>query len=122
MVARPRVDPWDDFAAGYRMGYETGYDLGVATAEQDMAEAWMAEVQRIRALADPYDDWPARVRAAEKHVRALAERQWSSRAAWDSAAHQSMTEEARRRSVTPLFKDSETLARAIGVRLPRGRR
>lgn len=74
----------DDFAAGYLLGYESGYDVGVAAAEAEMAEAWMAEVHRIRALGRP-DDYMARVRAAEKHVRSVALRQWSDRDAWDSA-------------------------------------
>ncbi len=113
--------PWNDFADGYRMGWHAGYDAGIAIAEAEMAEAWMAEVHRIRALARP-DDYMARVRAAERHCRALAERQWLSREAWESAAAQGMTEEARRKGVTPLFPDGDTLARAMGVKLPRRRR
>jgi len=83
-VAQDADDPWDDFTAGYRLGYWSGYEVGVATAEAEMAEAWMAVVHRIRALAKP-DDYMTRVAAAERHVRSLALRQWASRDAWDSA-------------------------------------
>jgi hypothetical protein len=43
-----------DFAAGYRLGYATGYDHGRHQAEQDMARAWRLAAQRVRAtLAAP---------------------------------------------------------------------
>lgn len=52
-----------DFAAGYELGHHSGYEVGYAAAEADIAEAWSAEVHRIRALAQP-DDYMARVAAA----------------------------------------------------------
>lgn len=99
------ADPWDDFAAGYRMGYEAGHDVGYGAAEFDMAEAWSVEVHRTRALGKP-DDYLARVRATELHVRRLAERQWLNRAAWESAARASGG-----------TMSADDLARALGVRL-----
>jgi hypothetical protein len=78
-------DPWDDFAAGYRMGYESGFDVGYGRAEVEMADAWMAEVHRIRALANP-DDYMSRVAAAERHSRSTALRLWSDPRAWENAA------------------------------------
>ena len=60
----------EDFAAGYELGYHSGHEVGYAAAEADMAEAWAAEVHRIRALAQP-DDFMRRVAAAEQHGEAV---------------------------------------------------
>jgi hypothetical protein len=115
-VARPADDDplgFADFAAGYRLGYESGYDVGFGAAEEEMAEAWTAEVHRIRALAEP-DDYMARVRAAETYVRALADRQWNRWQAWESASQHSVREEARRNGIVPI--PARDLARALGAR------
>lgn len=99
----------------FTMGWHAGHDAGVADAEKDMAEAWMAEVHRIRALANPHDPWLARVAAAEQHSRAAAMRQWLDPAAWKSAAAHSISEGARRSGAVALTADD--LARACGVSL-----
>ena len=101
----------------YLLGWHAGYDAGERAAEQDMAEAWWAAVRRIRALANPHDPWHIRVAAAEQHARRLAERLWLSRTAWESAAAQSVTHDARRAGITGMSADD--LAAACGVRLPR---
>lgn len=99
----------------FTMGWHAGHQSGVADAEADMAEAWMAEVHRIRALANPHDPWLARVTAAEAQGRHLAQRQWLNRDAWKSAAAQSVTEGARRSGAVAMTADD--LARACGVSL-----
>jgi hypothetical protein len=118
------VDDWmrevEGQADAFTMGWHAGYDAGVAAAEKDMADAWMSEVHRIRALANPHDDWMARVRAAETYSRQLADRLWRNPDAWKSAAAYSLTEGARRAGITPMTADD--LARAAGVTLPGQRR
>jgi hypothetical protein len=104
----------------FEMGWHAGYDAGIAAAERDMAEAWMAEVHRVRALARPHDDYMARVHAAETYSRRLAERLWLDPDAWKSAADQSVSEGARKAGVKPMTADD--LARGCGVTLPGRRR
>lgn len=99
----------------FTMGWHAGYDAGVAAAEKEMAEAWMAEVHRIRALAKPHDDYMGRVLAAEIYVRRQAERQWLNPDAWKSAAAQSVSDGARRIGVSAM--SATDLARACGVQL-----
>lgn len=98
----------------FTMGWHAGYDAGAAAAEAEMAEAWMAEIHRIRALAKP-DDHMARVRAAEIYVRRQAERQWLNPDAWKSAAAHSPTSTAQQAGVSTM--SAVDLARACGVHL-----
>lgn len=100
----------------FTMGWHAGYDAGAAAAEAEMAEAWMAEIHRIRALANPRDDWQARVHTAEIYVRRQAERQWLNPNAWKSAATHSVTEGARKAGITAM--SAHDLARACDVHLP----
>ena len=99
----------------FTMGWHAGYDAGIAAAEAEMAEAWMAEVHRIRTLAKPHDDYMGRVLAAEIYVRRQAERQWLNPDAWKSAAAHSVSDGARKSGVTPI--SAVDLARACGVQL-----
>jgi len=109
----------DAHAEGFELGWHAGYDAGVAAAEAEMAEAHAARVARVRALGRP-DDYMARVAAAERYARVLADRQWLRREAWESAASQSVTQDAKRKGTVPIPADD--LARALGARLPRRRR
>jgi hypothetical protein len=40
------------YAAGYRDGYESGWQVGYGHAHHEMAAAWKAVAEQVRALAD----------------------------------------------------------------------
>ncbi len=90
MVAAPSLAPPDRSVflaldAGWRWGFEAGYDAGTRDAEADLADAWAGEVRRVKAALGP-DRPDARIAAAERYWRTVAERLYADPAAWDSAA------------------------------------
>ena len=74
-----------EFTAGYQLGYLTGEEVGYGAAESDMAAAWSGAAAKVRQLATA-DNPGARVAAAERAARALADAQWSSNRAWSGPA------------------------------------
>ncbi len=105
--------------AGWRWGFGAGYDRGYADCDADLADAWAGEVRRVKAASGP-DRPDARVAAAERYWRMLAERLYADPAAWDSicANATALAPPGRRlwRSGVELRRDVERRPTPAGVR------
>jgi hypothetical protein len=78
----------DDFAAGYRLGWETGYDIGVWHGAEEQSGAWasaVADAKELLRQAHEPDRPDRRVALAERYCAVRAERLYNDPAAWDSA-------------------------------------